>query len=517
MPKCEFEGTNFEIAPNESMLDALIRGGANISFSCRKGTCHVCMLQIVEGDPGSDAVDGLSQENIAHGMFLPCRAHPDSDLKIERADCSKLYGRLYLGEREWLSESVCHLSFTPETQLDWAPGQFMNLRRSDGVVRNYSIASILNEDDFLSIHVKRIHGGVMSPWLCDELRIGDHIEAQGPVGTCYYEGSDRSRNMLMLATGSGLSPLYGICRDALRQGHEGKILLFHGSRRIDGLYLRDELRALAEEHPNFQYVACLSEEEKLPVRVERGRVVDLAFGRNPHLKGWQTYLCGIPDMVEEARCRAILAGVTRQDIKADPFEYAHRYKPDDSAKVASIPPQPELWEALEHGPGLTRILTAFYDTVYEDPRLSPFFHGVTKPRAIGQQYAFMADIFTGRKDFFGLKPFNAHHWMIISDELFDYREALLEQFLRAYGLSESLICRWSAIDEMFRREIVKGSARGMIIDGVEKIEEPPSMMTVEVGCVCDGCQAEISVGSEARYHPDSGKLFCTSCTIVRQE
>jgi len=356
----------------------------------------------------------------------------------------------------------------------------------------------------------------MSPWLCDELQIGDHIEAQGPVGTCYYEGSDPSRNMLMLATGCGLSPLYGVCRDALRQGHEGKILLFHGARRMDGLYLGDELRALAEEYPNFQYVACLSEEEKLPDRVERGRVVDLAFEQNPLLENWQIYLCGASDMVDEARCQAILAGIVRPDIKADPFDYAHRYEPDDSAIVAKIPPQPELWEALERGPGLTRILTAFYDTVYEDPRLSPFFDGVTKGRAIGQQYSFMADIFTGNKDFFGLKPFNAHHWMIISDELFDYREALLERFLPEYGLSESLIRRWSAIDEAFRRGIVKGSARGMVINGVEKIVEPASMITVEVGSVCDGCPAEIDVGSEARFHPDTGKLFCTQCTIVDQ-
>jgi len=137
MPRCEFEGSSFEIAPDESMLDALIRGGANISFSCRKGTCHVCMLQVAEGDPGSDAVDGLSQESINHGMFLPCRARPDSDLKIERADVSKLFGRLYLAEREWLSKNICRLSFFPETELDWTAGQFMNLRRSDGTVRNY--------------------------------------------------------------------------------------------------------------------------------------------------------------------------------------------------------------------------------------------------------------------------------------------------------------------------------------------------------------------------------------------
>ena len=514
MPSLDFEGATYEMAPGESMLDALVRGGANVAFSCRKGTCQICMLQVVDGDPGPEANKGLQQAVVDHNMFLPCCAHPVGDVEIERADLTKLYSRLHLAEKEWLSRSICRFSFEPETQFDWAPGQFINIRRGDGLTRSYSIASILWEDPYLSIHVKRIADGVMSRWLCDEFDVGDSVEGQGPVGTCFYEVADKTRNMLLLATGSGLSPLFGVCRDALRQGHSGQIVLYHGSGTVDGLHLGDELKTLARKHPNFRYVSSLTQEPNLPDDVERGRIVELAFGHRPELEGWQVYLCGVPEMVYEARSRAILAGVVRRDIKADPFEYAHRYQPNDSTKVAAIAPDPQLWEALERGPGLTRLLTAFYDAAYKDPRLSPFFRRITKRRAIGQQYAFLADLFTGSKDFFGLKPFNAHHWMIISDELFDYREALMERFMREHGLSEHLIRRWSAIHELFRREIVKSSARGMIANGVEQVRKPPSTITMEVGSVCDACMGEIPIGATARYHPEGGELFCSSCAAV---
>ncbi len=509
-----FEGSAYSVGEGESVLETLIRGGANVTFSCRKGTCQSCMLETVRGEPGEGAAKGLRSALVDAGMFLPCCAHPTRDLEVRRPDPAKLFTRLQLAEKEWLSPSVCRLSFEPETNLDWKAGQFVNLRRSDGVVRSYSIASIPEEDYFLTVHVKRIEGGVMSTWLCDELEIGDAIDAQGPIGSCYYDPADSAKNLLLLCTGSGLSPLYGIVRDALRQGHTGEIHLFHASKTADGLYLRDELRALAREHAQLRYTASLTQPADLPEGVVEGRVVARAFERGPDLAGWMVYLCGIPEMVYEGRHQAVLAGAARADIRADPFEYAHPYQPDDSRKLAQIAPDPELWEALERGPGLMRILTSFYDAAFVDPRLAPFFHRVTKQRAIEQQYAFLADLFSGRRAYFGLRPFNAHHWMIISDELFDYREAAMEAVLRAYGLSEPLIRRWAAVHELFRREIVKSSARGMIIAGVEQPMAPPERVVVELPCVCDGCEAEMNVGETARYHAHGGQLFCEACAGV---
>lgn len=120
-------------------------------------------------------------------------------------------------------------------------------------------------------------------------------------------------------------------------------------------------------------------------------------------------------------------------------------------------------------------------------------------------------MFTGERKYFGLRPFNAHHWMIISDELFDYREAIFEECVRDYGVPDRLARRWNAIHELFRREIVKSKARGMIVDGVERHREGYATVTIEVATVCDGCVGAVELGETARMHNRTGELFCERC------
>ena len=121
---------------------------------------------------------------------------------------------------------------------------------------------------------------------------------------------------------------------------------------------------------------------------------------------------------------------------------------------------------------------------------------------------------SGRRDYFGLKPYNAHHWMVISDELFDYREAMFEQVLRDQGLTEPLIRRWEALHERFRAEIVKPVARGMIIDGAEQPLRNHEVEVMEIDSVCDGCGEEIAAGRRARYQHRLGTLHCEACAGI---
>ena len=162
----------------------------------------------------------------------------------------------------------------------------------------------------------------------------------------------------------------------------------------------------------------------------------------------------------------------------------------------------------------TRSCIAFYDRVFADPRLAPFFHRVTKDRAIQKQYSFLADLFSGTRNFFGLRPFNAHHWMVISDELFDYREALMDEILVEVGLAEPFRRRWASLHELFRREIVKSSPRGLIVDGVEQELKPPEEIPIDCSAVCDGCFTEMPAGSTGYFHAQGGEIFCARCSAT---
>lgn len=512
MARVTFEGKRYPLLEQETVLQALVRGGANIPFSCRKGTCQTCMMQSLEGDPGVEARAGLRASLQEDGYFLPCQSRPSGDLVVARPDPSKLHVRVHVHDKVKLAPGIVRLRLEPETTFVWRPGQFVNVRAPGGASRSYSLSSLPDEDYYLEVHVEHIAGGAVSPWLVEQAAEGDVLEVHGPLGDCCYEAGDPGRPLLLVATGTGLSPLVGVARDALAQGHLGPVALYHGVRDPERLYLQSELRALEARYKTFRYVPCVSGSGELPLGAARGRALDRALAEHPSLARHDVYLCGSPAMVHDGRHRAFAAGAARESIHADPFESGRPFVPDDNAKLAMLGPDPELWAALEHGVKLRAILTDFYGRVYEDPRLAPFFHKVTKERAIDKQHAFLADIFAGRKEYFGLKPFNAHHWMVISDELFDYRERLIEGCMRSHGLPEHLVRRWCAVHELFRREIVKSTARGLFIDGVERHLEGFREEKLDVACVCDGCGGEMPEASLGRMHVRTGELFCLQCS-----
>ena len=173
----------------------------------------------------------------------------------------------------------------PSTPLYYRAGQFINIRREDGVVRSYSMASVPRLDQELELHVKRMPNGQMSNWLCDQVKPCDGVDLQGPNGDCFYDPALRDKKLLMIGTGTGLAPLLGIVRDALDAGHSDDIYLYHGSREADGLYLADEVSALDAASANFHFVSCISGDGET-MGFRSGRADVAAFGDHPDLQGW---------------------------------------------------------------------------------------------------------------------------------------------------------------------------------------------------------------------------------------
>ena len=508
MAKVTYRGTIYTLQEGESALGALLRGGAEVDFSCRKGSCQCCMLQLVSGEVADASRRGLRASLVDSGHFLPCLCVPDGDLEVAPPDRSQMVCEAIVADVSPLAHGVARVQLEPEVMLDCAPGQFLNISH-DGATRSYSIASVPEEDYFIDLHVRRYEGGAVSAWIHDALSPGEIVTIQGPLGACSWREAFAGAPVWLVGTGTGIGALHGIARDALRRGHDGPLTILHGAHDMDGLYMHEELRALARDHANVRYVGCVSRSEPGEGAVS-GRVTEHMFnGVAP--KDAVLYLCGNPEMVYDARVEAVRCGVARGRVLADPFEPAQPYTPTDKAKLEAIAPDPDLWDALDQGAGLRAILEDFYARAYADARLAPFFHNVTMKRAISKQYAFLADVFTGQRQYFGLRPFNAHHWMIISNDLFDYREELIEECARAWGLAEAPLRRWMATHERFRRDIVKSTGRGLFVDGVERMMEGYSLETIEVATICDGCLCEIVEGDRARMHRRTGELFCLEC------
>lgn len=314
-----FKGSEYPCKEGESVLEALSRQGAEIPYSCRKGVCQICLMRSVNGAAGESAQRGLRDTLRKQGYFLSCQCMPSSDMHIAQAQDGQLFGTATIIAKDMLSDRVCRVRLEPEEAVDFHAGQFINLRRSDGVTRSYSIASVPRLDRWIELHVERYESGAMSRWICDALAIGDKVQIQGPMGHSFYLAGRENQPLLLIGTGTGLAPILGIARDALESRHAGPIHLYHGSRDPGGLYCLDQLNALAQRFGNFSFYRCLSGKHHVD-GCKTGRAAGIALATHRDLSTWRVYLCGNPQMVYQTQKTAYLAGASTADIYTDPFE-----------------------------------------------------------------------------------------------------------------------------------------------------------------------------------------------------
>jgi len=318
MAKITFENNEYECSSSETVLECLRRHGVAYPYSCQSGVCQSCLTHSLDGTPPKDSQSGLKPTQAAQNYFLACICKPEQDLKISLPNASEdqvILTRVI--SKTMLNNDIVKLSLASPENYRYFPGQFLNLRKNNVLMRSYSIASVPQLDETIDLHIRKLPEGRVSGWVHDQLNIGDEVSISEAKGDCFYTVGDPEKNMLLIGTGSGLAPLYAIARDALEKGHRGTIKLYHGSQNASGLYLRQELQTLSDSYEQFHYFGCVSKDDN--TSFQHGRANDIALKENPELKAWRVYLCGHPDMVSQSKKQVFLAGASFSDIYADPF------------------------------------------------------------------------------------------------------------------------------------------------------------------------------------------------------
>ncbi len=81
-------GQQFEVAEDETILEAAENAGILLSYSCRSGTCRSCMTRVVTGcaehDPEYADELSIDAAEIADGYRLLCSTFACSNLELER-------------------------------------------------------------------------------------------------------------------------------------------------------------------------------------------------------------------------------------------------------------------------------------------------------------------------------------------------------------------------------------------------------------------------------------------------
>jgi 3-ketosteroid 9alpha-monooxygenase subunit B len=198
--------------------------------------------------------------------------------------------------------------------LDYRPGQFLTLRipRPDGsaVGRCYSLSSSPFAPELLKVTVKRTRDGYGSNWLCDNACAGQRIDSFAPAGL--FVPSDLDADLLLIAGGSGVTPMLSILTSALLKGR-GRIVLIYVNSDAASVIFAAELARLAHAYP-----------ERLSVvhwlTAERGRptVSDLRALAAPCC-AYSAFICGPAGLMATAGEALRANGMPRERITLETF------------------------------------------------------------------------------------------------------------------------------------------------------------------------------------------------------
>src|SRR5262249_35681794 len=154
------------------------------------------------------------------------------------------------GRLKWLAARVVALRDETDTARtiafqvpEWpghVAGQRVDLRvtAADGysTVREYSIASAPRADGRIELSVERLPDGEVSPYLTQDLGIGDVVEGRGPIGGWFVWREDQVEPIQLVAGGSGIVPLMAMIRSRVAARRSAPFRLLYSVRSPTSVY-----------------------------------------------------------------------------------------------------------------------------------------------------------------------------------------------------------------------------------------------------------------------------------------
>lgn len=116
-----------------------------------------------------------------------------------------------------------------------------------------------------------------------------------------------------------------------------------------------------------------------------------------------------------------------------------------------------LFERLGGRPTYEKVHKIFYDKIFADSWLLPFFEDIDQGVLEEQQTDFQIQITGGPPKYCGKLPVAAHKHMFITEEIYMHRHELLRQSLVEAEIEPALRDEWLAIDLSFKRALIKRS------------------------------------------------------------
>ncbi|MDQ1207840.1 benzoate/toluate 1,2-dioxygenase reductase subunit [Acinetobacter baylyi] len=298
------------VAQGETLSDAAYRQQINIPMDCREGACGTCRAFCESGNydmPEDNYIeDALTPEEAQQGYVLACQCRPTSDAVFQIQASSEVC-KIKIHHFEGTLARVENLSdstITFDIQLDdgqpdihFLAGQYVNVTLPGTTeTRSYSFSSQPG-NRLTGFVVRNVPQGKMSEYLSVQAKAGDKMSFTGPFGSFYLR--EVKRPVLMLAGGTGIAPFLSMLQVLEQKGSEHPVRLVFGVTQDCDLVALEQLDALQQKLPWFEYRTVVAQAESQHER--KGYVT--GHIENDWLNDGEVdvYLCGPVPMVEAVR------------------------------------------------------------------------------------------------------------------------------------------------------------------------------------------------------------------------
>ena len=204
----------------------------------------------------------------------------------------------------------------------FVPGQFLNVAFWIGgarMNRSYSISSSPTQREYVDLTIRREPRGAVSRHIDDLVKVGDKIEAGGPVGKFTFTGKEAD-SIVLISGGVGITPMVSITRYLTEQSWPGDIFFIYVCRTPADLIFADEITLLQRRNPKLHVVVAMSRPEGTDWKGPRGHLTkELLKQTVPNIASRRIHLCGPPTMMDSTKAILAEMGVPPEQVKTEAF------------------------------------------------------------------------------------------------------------------------------------------------------------------------------------------------------
>ena len=216
------------------------------------------------------------------------------------------------------------VAFDGLKELEFLPGQFFmmskegfNNEKGFPIKRAYSIASSPENKDSVEFCVKK--EGIFTNMLFD-IPVGTELIMEGPSGRFVLNEEHKKKEMIFLASGSGIAPIMAMIRRLRYEKHEKNSYLFFGFRHLKDFIYEKEIINFPKDIKNFRLIPCVSSKEELVIPHEHGRLTSDIFKKHiDNNQNKEVFICGSPAFVKDSKQMCLDFGIKETEIHMEVY------------------------------------------------------------------------------------------------------------------------------------------------------------------------------------------------------